>query len=102
MSTKETDLKRTTNGNGHVDLAGLVEQTMLAGMGIANQGVTLLREAAEGVVKVADSVVDSTLDVATAWSKNTPVELLTTVPVDAARATWSVGRDTARGLLVGN
>jgi hypothetical protein len=40
--------------------------------------------------------------VASAWSKNTPVEPLTSAPVDAARSTWSVGRDTARELLVGS
>lgn len=95
MSTKQADM------NGATDLAGLVEQTMLATVGLANQGVSLLRETAEGVVTVADAVVGGTLDVAAAWGKNTPVEPLTAAPVDMARKTWSVARDTTSRLLVG-
>jgi hypothetical protein len=97
MSTKQTEL----SGNGHANLAGIAEQTMLATVGIANQGVTLLREAAQGVVTVADAVVDGTLDVASVWGKNTPMEPFTSAPVDMARKTWVATRDTASRLLVG-
>jgi hypothetical protein len=97
MSTKQTEL----SGNGHADVAGMAEQAMLATVGLANQGVSLLREAAQGVVTVADAVVDGTLDVASAWGKNTPMEPFTAAPVDMARKTWGATRDTANRLLVG-
>ena len=77
MSTKQTEL----SGNGHADVAGMAEQAMLATVGLANQGVNLLREAAQGAVTVADAVVDGTLDVASAWGKNTPMEPFTAAPV---------------------
>jgi hypothetical protein len=97
MSTKQAELAT----NGHADVAHLLDQAMLATMGLANQGVTLMREAAVGVVNVADTFVEGTLDVASSWGKNTPMEPLTNGPVDVVRKTWTVGRDTTSRLLVG-
>ena len=97
MSTKQTDLA----SNGHADLAHLLDQAMLATMGLANEGVTLIREATVGVVQVADTFVEGALDVASSWGKNTPMEPLTNGPVDVVRKTWEAGRDTTSRLLVG-
>ena len=97
MSTKQADLST----NGHADLAHIVDQALLATMGLANQGVSLMREAASGVVDVADTFVESALDVASGWGKNTPMEPLTNGPVDVVRKTWEVGRDTTKRVLVG-
>ena len=97
MSTKQADLST----NGHADLAHIVDQALLASMGLANQGVSLMREAATGVVNVADTFVEGALDVASSWSKNTPMEPFANGPVDVMRKTWEVGRDTTNRLLVG-
>ena len=97
MSTKQAELST----NGHVDVAQMLDQAMLATMGIANQGVSLIREATVGVVNVADTFVEGTLDVASSWGKNTPMEPLTEGPVNVVRKTWQVGRDTTSRLLVG-
>ena len=97
MSTKQGDLST----NGHADLSHIVDQAMLATMGLANQGISLMREAATGVVSVADTFVVGALDVASSWGKNTPIEPLTNGPVDVMRKTWEVSRDTTSRLLVG-
>ncbi len=97
MSTKQGELST----NGHADVAHMLDQAMLATMGLAHQGASLIREAAVGVVNVTDTFVEGTLDVAASWGKNTPMEPLTNGPVDVMRKTWEVGRDTTKGLLVG-
>jgi hypothetical protein len=97
MSTKQAELST----NGHTDVAHMLDQAMLATMGLANQGVNLIREATVGVVNVADTFVEGSLDVASSWGKNTPMEPLTNGPVDVMRKTWQVGRDTTSRLLVG-
>ena len=97
MSTKQAEL----SSNGHVDVAQMLDQAMLATMGLANQGVSLMREATAGVVSVADTFVEGTLDIASSWGKNTPVEPLTEGPVNVMRKTWAVSRDTTSRLLVG-
>jgi hypothetical protein len=53
------------------------------------------------VVSVADTFVEGSLDMATSWGKNTPMEPLTNGPVDVVRKAWEVGRDTTSRLLVG-
>jgi hypothetical protein len=98
MSTKQAELST----NGHADVAHMLDQAMLASMGLANQGVSLMREAAMGVVNVADTFVEGSLDLASSWGKNTPIEPLTNGPVDVMRKTWVVGRDTTSRLLVGS
>jgi hypothetical protein len=88
--------------NGHVDVAHMLDQAMLeTTIGLANQGVSLTREAMVSVVSVADTFVEGSLDMATSWGKNTPMEPLTNGPVDVVRKAWEVGRDTTSRLLVG-
>lgn len=66
---------------------------------VAERAVRLARSAAETSLRVTDTVVLGSFDVAQEWIAGTPMASLTNPPVRVARETWISTRDGLRELV---
>ncbi|MGB8649897.1 MAG: hypothetical protein WCD35_04465 [Mycobacteriales bacterium] len=95
----ETSGKRRPAAARTEPATGLTDELLEAGSALAERGVRIVRTAADTGLKVTDTFVLGSLEVAQEWATASPVAALTLPPVKVARDTWTTTRDGLRELV---